>query len=216
MLALHIINAVVVVLAWVCARRHPAHRAVAVVLSVGLAAELARQALLSWVLPPAPPTPEAARPLEGALRWAIYADRALFIAWPAALAACAVRVLAERRVWPVVLGYAGVVVALAVTYPLTRWGVLRLCYLAVDLIAGLVGLAAFITWTRRYWGKRRADVSVTVTAVLVAGHFASIVAGPYRFGLFGSEWSLIQLAYLILFSILILIQAGELWAQRKS
>ena len=39
--------------------------------------------------------------------------RALFIAWPCAIAAAAVRVLARRRAWPVAIGYA-VAVALLV------------------------------------------------------------------------------------------------------
>lgn len=214
--SLHIVNAVAVAMAWVCARCFPAHRAVALTLSIGLAAEFARQVLLSWVLPPAPPSPEAARPIEGVLRWAIYLDRALFIAWPAALAGCALRVLAERRVWPVVLGYLVAAIGLAATYPLTRWNVLRSCYLAVDLAAIFLGLISLVTWLRRHWGRKRADVSVTVTAVLVTGHFASVVAGPYKFGLFGGEWYLMQLAYLILFSVMILIQGGALWEWKRS
>ena len=216
MLSLHVLNAAAVVLAWVCVWRFPAYRIVALTLAVGFGAELVRQALVLWVLPPPPASAEVARPLEGALRWAIYVDRAMFIAWPAALAACAVRVLAERRAWPVAVAYAAVVVALATSYPVARWGSLRLWYLGVDLTASLVGVASLAFWLRRHWGKKRADLAVTVTALIVAGHLASVLAGPYRFGLFGAEWYLIQLAYLLLFSIVILLQGGALWGRKEA
>ena len=210
-LARYLVNAVAVGLAFACARRVASFRVVAWTLAFGLVAELAGEALLAWVLPPVP-----TQPLTGTLRWAIYADRALFIAWPALLAGCSVRVLWERRAWPVAAGYAVAAFGLAVTYPTTRGGVLRLCYLGIDLAALLIAFVSLIMWLRRHWGKTRADVSVTVTAVLVVGHLMAVIAGPYKFGLFGPEWHLMQLAYLFLFVVVSLLQGGALWESRQS
>ncbi|HSN97292.1 MAG TPA: hypothetical protein VLS89_03305, partial [Candidatus Nanopelagicales bacterium] len=162
------------------------------------------------------PNPEATPPLADSLLWAVYLDGALFIAWPAALAACAVRVLAERRAWPVAIVYVAMSVALAASYPDARGSTLRLWYLAAVLGASLAGVASLAFWLRRHWGKKRADLAVTVTALIVAGHLASVLAGPYRFGLFGAEWYLIQLAYLLLFSIVILLQGGALWGRKEA
>ena len=216
MLALHVINAAAVLLTWVCARRSAALLPIALTLSAGFGAELASAALIDWVLPLPAPTPATSPPYEGLLRWAVYVDGALFIAWPAALAACALRVLAERRAWPVALAYAAVTVALAASYPEVRGASLRLWYLAVDITASLIGLGSLVTWLRRHWRKQRADLAVTITALLVATHLAAVLAGPYRFGLFGAEWYLIQLAYLLMFSIVILLEAGALLARRPS
>lgn len=216
MLALHILHAAAVLLAWACVLRTPAYRPVALALSAALSAELVREALTAWVLPMPPTSAEVARPLEGALRWAIYIDRAMFITWPAVLGACAVRVLAERRAWPVAIMYAGFVVILATSYPVARWGALRRWYLAVDITASLIGLASLITWLRRHWGTKRPDLAVTTTAVLIAAHFTTIIAGPYRFGLFGPEWYLAQLAYLLMFCIVILLEAVALVSRRPS
>ena len=210
MLALHVINAAAVLLTWVCVRRIPTLFPVALTLSAGFGAELASEALIAWVLPPAPSASHVTPPYEGMQRWAVYIDGALFIAWPAALAACALRVLAERRAWPVTLAYAAVSVALAASYPEVRGAALRRWYLAVDLCAILLGLASLITWLRRHWGKRRADLAVTITSLLAATHLVAVLAGPYRFGLFGSEWYLIQLAYLLMFSLVILLEAAAL------
>jgi len=215
-LTLHIFNAAAVLLAWFCVRQIPAYRPVTLTLSAGLGAELAREALVTWVLPPPAANPDGTPPLSRSLLWAVYLDGALFIAWPAALAACAVRVLAERRAWPVAIAYVAMSVALAASYPDARGSTLRLWYLAADLAACLVGVASLVFWLRRHWGKKRADFAVTVTALIVAGHLASVLAGPYRFGLFGTEWYLIQLAYLLLFSILILMQGGVLWGRTET
>lgn len=216
MLALHLLNALAVILAWACARRIPTHRPVAFTLAAGFAAELAREALVGWALPPAAAPPDAGSPLGGALLWAVFLDGALFIAWPALLAACSLRVLAERRTWPIAIVYTAAAVALAAMYPATRGSTLRHVYLGMDLAACLVGLASFGSWLARSWGRRRADLAVTAAAVLVTGHLAAVVAGPYRFGLFGAEWYLMQLAYVMLFSVLILLQGGALWTWKQS
>lgn len=54
--ALYLLTAAMTILAWIVARRRPEHRPVALVLTLGLAFNLARAALLTWALPPPDPT----------------------------------------------------------------------------------------------------------------------------------------------------------------
>jgi hypothetical protein len=143
------------------------------------------------------------------------ADRALFIAWPCAIAAAAVRVLARRRAWPVAIGYAVAVAVLVLGYPALRFAALRQAYLAIELSALAIGVVAVSAWWRQGWPSVRAgerqplDVSGRVAAVLVLGHFAAVVSGPYRIDLFGEGWALAQLAYVVIFSAVFLLQFGE-------
>jgi len=83
-LPLYLIADVAVILRWIVARRRPEHRAVAAVPSLP-AANLGRAALIAWVLPP--PDQD---PFHGALRLAIAADSALYLAWAVRVAALAV------------------------------------------------------------------------------------------------------------------------------
>ena len=153
----------------------------------------------------------------GLARLAVFADRALFIAWPAALAACAVRVLARRAAWPVAIGYVAAALALIVSYPWTRFEVLRRAYLAIELAALVVGLGSAVSWHRRAWGRERADFSTTIALVLVGGHFATVLAGPFRIGLFGQAWALAQLAYFAILLIVVLLHVGALlWPSTSS
>jgi hypothetical protein len=209
--ALYLLTIIATILAWSFSRRRPEHRPVVLTLVAGLLAQAARQALLWWVLPP--PNPNAA-PLEGALRLAIATDRALYIAWPAALAALAVRVLAQRPTWPVGLGYVAASVALAVTYPATRFDVLRKAYLACELVALFIGVVSFISWWVRE--KRRASVTEITAGVLVAGHFMTLIFGPYRLGLFGTAFELERWSYVAVLIVVISVHiAGSLWTSEK-
>lgn len=199
-----------VALAWAAARGHPAHRAVAAFLSLGLACDGALLALHEWVLPP----PDlSAPPLTGWLRVAGDLDTALFLVWPAALAALARYTLAKRSPLPVLLGYVAVNVVLVLAYPAIRTDLLRRVLLAAELVALLVGMAAVISWRLRH---ERANVTTLCTGVLVVGHFATVVAGPYRFGLFGEVFVIAQWAQVLIYAVLILLQAGSLWEARKS
>jgi hypothetical protein len=55
-IALYLMTGAATVLAWIVARGRSEHRPVAFALSIALAANLARAALLTWVLPPPEPT----------------------------------------------------------------------------------------------------------------------------------------------------------------
>ncbi|XXT24840.1 hypothetical protein WME94_25230 [Sorangium sp. So ce429] len=201
------------VLAWAVALRRPAHRPIAWALSACCIAELAHSALMTWVLP-APNMDRATPPLQGALRWAIHAERATYLVSPAAFAALALRVLALRPAWPAVLGYTVSVLALALTYPWSRFDVLRKALLAAELAAVAVEVASAVSWHRRTWRRERADISATVALVIVAMHLSAVLAGAYRVGLFGEAWALSQLVYFGGFTTVILLQLGALaWPQ---
>jgi hypothetical protein len=211
--ALYAFGIAAVVLAWAVAMRRPSHRPIAWALSAGLAANMAQAVLLGRVLPPPnfdPSTP----PFEGTLRWAVYVERALFIAWPALLAGVALRLLARRAAWPVAVGYVAAVIFLAVSYPWTRFDTLRRALLIIDLCALAVEIVSLAAWHFRTWRRERADIATTIAIVLIAGHFATVVAGPYRLGLFGEAWKLAQLVYFMNFATVTLLQLGALiWPQ---
>lgn len=206
-LALYLLLGASVALAWLVARRRTEHRPIAWALSAALAAELGRAVVLEVVPPRLDPS---APPLAGAALLGRYVDRALWIAWPAALAAMSLRVLARRRSWPVAVGYVAAVVVLVVGYRALRFDALRKVYLAIELLSLAIGVGSLVTWYRRAWRRERAGLSVRVAGVLVAGHLAMIVTGPYRFGLFGQAWALAHVAYVAILSAVILLHVGAL------
>jgi hypothetical protein len=197
-IALYLLTTAAVLLAWIVVRRVPHHRPIALALSVGLAAEIGRAALLAWVLP----IPVPKEPLEGCLRLAVYADRLLVLVWPFALAGAAVRVLARRPAWPMGIGYIVAAAALIVGYPALRFDALRRALLAIELAALLVGVGALMTWFRRAVRvDERGDVSIRTAAVLVLGHGAMVIT-TYAAGLFGEAWKVGQSAYLAVLAML--------------
>ena len=207
-LALYLLATTAAVLAWALSRRNPQHRIVAWCFTAYVVANAARGLLLAYVLPP-PDGP----PLEGPLLIALYADRALYLVWRACLAAMAVLVLLRRRIWPVGVVYAASVVALALAYPVTRGEVLRKVYLAADLAALFVGIASLAVWVRR---REPSDLTARIVGVILISHLAAAIVGPYRLGLFGAEWALQQAAYLVIWSIVVLVQWNALWASSRS
>lgn len=72
-------------LAWALVRRRPEHRPVALLLTLGLFADIVRQALAVYAIGPARASSGGA-PLTGWARAAGHLDAALFTAYPAAMA----------------------------------------------------------------------------------------------------------------------------------
>ena len=207
-LALYLLATTAAVLAWTLSRRSPQHRIVAWCFTAYVVANAARGLLLAYVLPP----PEGP-PLEGTLLAALYADRAFYLVWRACLAAMAVSVLLKRRIWSVGVVYAASVVALALAYPVTRGEVLRKVYLAADLAALFVGIASLAVWVRR---REPSDLTTRIVGVIFVSHLVAVIVGPYRFGLFGAEWVLQQAAYIVIWSIIILLQGNDLRTSSRS
>jgi hypothetical protein len=67
------------------------------------------------------------------------------------------------------------------------------------------------------WNRRRTDLPEVEHAALFLVIAIDLVtlAGPY-YGKFYSDWSLAQIAYAILYTILIIVQGGTIWASGRS
>jgi hypothetical protein len=211
------------VLGWGLAARSPAHRPIAWLLSVGFGSDVARRLLRVAVLAPARVALGTA-PYGGAARVAFHAESALFLAWPAAIAATALVVLLRpaegdatearqpRDVLGVALVWALVMGALAASYPLVRGSLLARCYLGAELAALVVGVGALATWIGR---RRTPEVRHVALALVLAAELVSVLVGPWRVGLFAS-WTLAQAVYVALFGVLILLQGGAWWMSSPS
>ena len=203
-LALYLLSALAALLAWAVARRHRDHRPVALLLTYGVASDLARRLL--WTL--LPPPRLGAPPLQGLARVFGHLEHALFLGWSFGVAALALWTLARRRPRLIAVLYVAAVAGLVVGYPAIRGDALRRYYLAVELAAALVGVACGVSWYRR---GQPATITSLTSGFLVAGHLAYVVAGPYRFGLFGQAWVLANWIYLAVITTLILLHLGSLW-----
>jgi hypothetical protein len=204
---------VAVALAWALARRRAEHRPIAALLTVGLVADVCRRALAVLILDPTHARLGSA-PFTGWPRVAGHAGEALFLAWPAAIAAAAIAVFhlgtpeAKRRGHLAIAAvYGAALLALVVTYPITRGDTLVRCYLAANLAAIVVGIGATGTWIS---ARRLPEVQHFAIALVVVAELVSAVAGPWRLDLFGS-WSLAQVSYALLLGVLIALQGGLLW-----
>jgi hypothetical protein len=201
-------------LAWVLSRRAAEHRAVALLLTVYLFANIGRRALVALILAPAHLRfdPE---PLAGWAEVAVHVDTALFLAPRAMLAAVAVAVFAppasrRRSIIGVAAAWAITVTALVALYPITRGSVLARCYLAAELAALIVSVGVIATWIR---ARRVSELQHVSVALLVAAELVITFAGPWRTGIFAS-WSGAQAVYSTLFALLAVLQGGSLWLPR--
>jgi hypothetical protein len=139
-------------------------------------------------------------------------DEALFLTWPAGLAATGVVLFTARR-WPALLiGFlwAGAVVCLAASYPAVRGEALRRVYLGAQLAALAVVVAAIAS----FWWRREAGMTpARACLMLCAGtDISDLIAGAWRWG-FWTRWDLNQAVLVLLYSILIVLQ-GVLWSSR--
>ena len=92
-------SVIAVALGWAIARRRTDHRTFAALLSLGLVSDIILWALHRWVMPP--PLLNGP-PLTGWVRIAGDVDTALYVAWPAGIAATAIHTLAYGR-WKIEL-----------------------------------------------------------------------------------------------------------------
>jgi hypothetical protein len=180
-------------------------------LAGGLAVDVVKPGLFVLALAPGHAL-AGAGPLQGWYRVAGHVHAALFLAWPAALAGTSLHVFLRRPAWPAAAVWAVVSAALAAAYPLTRGAVLARVYTAAELASVMVGVGAVATWAPRREAPTPAHV---VVALVLVAEIVAIVAGPWRFNLFGA-WPLAQLAYATIFGVLVVLQGGLLWIRSSS
>jgi hypothetical protein len=207
--ALQVLSALAAV---VVARRRPDYHAVALFLAGMALANAARVGLREQIILPAQAALAAqgfdplTLPLHGLARAAAHLDHALFLGWPAGLAALAVYVYLGRRPWPVAILWALTVSLVVISYPALRLYAHRQLYLAAELCALAVAVGSFVHWL---WSDKPLTLPRTVT-LLIIGIDCGTVFGPYRIDLF-STWNLAQAMYAVLYLALVIIQGGTLW-----
>jgi hypothetical protein len=201
-------------LGWALASKRAEHRPIAVLLTVGLACDLARRTLEERLLSPALAR-LAGAPFSGWIRVPWHVDEALFLLWPAALAVAVPGVFGVRRARPVAVGYAATLAALAIGYPAIRGMRLAHVYLAVELAATAVAVQAIARWVP----LQQEPFVQHAAAGAIVGLDALAYAVPwFAGGPFGEPWTLARVAYAVLYAALIVVQGGALWrpASRSS
>jgi hypothetical protein len=158
----------------------------------------------------APIRPLGSPPFVGAARVAFHMDEALFLAWPAAFAALAIWLFAQRRALALLPAFAWVVAVayLATHYPAVRGEALRRFYLGAELGALAVAVSSIASL---WW--RHGPIAPAGTCLLccIAVDGGTLFAGAWRWG-FWSEWALNQTAFALLYVVLIAFQ-GVLWSR---
>ncbi len=209
--ALYALSALATVLAWLQARRSAEHRPIAWLLSAGLAVDLVRRALRTFYIVPVI-RPLRGHPLTGVPLAVSHVNDALFLTWPAALAACALVVYVGRRPWPAGVAWGTVVAGLVVLHPYESTGMLGRTLTASQLLAVIVALGCAATWYMRP-SRELTTTAQASLAVIVAGELASMT-GAWRIGVF-DDWHVSQILYLLLYVLLVALQGGFLWQSRS-
>jgi hypothetical protein len=185
-------------------RKPRGYRPVAIFL-VGMTAASWARGLLSPILLAAP------RPRVGLARVAFQVSDALFLAWPAAVAALAIVVFTRRRAWPVAIVWALVIGALAGMYPVLHGEALaRWTYGGLTLVACAAGASAFLLWLR----LRLAPDAVHVAALLILFSTAATLVGPYL-GDVGARWDIARWTFVGLYLALSSIGVRQ-WIRSSS
>jgi hypothetical protein len=203
-----VLQAFAALFALALARRRADHRPVALFLAGMTLASALRWALRTFMILSAQALDPGA-PLHGLARAAAHMDHALFLLWPAGIAALMLAVYLGRRPWPIAVIWVLAVVAIVASYPEGRaWH--SQGYLAAELGALLVSTGVFLQWVARREGMTPPRLS----ALFIAGIDFATLLGPYRSNLFVT-WNLAQAMYAVLYAVLIAVQGGALWMSLK-
>ncbi|WP_437310277.1 hypothetical protein [Sorangium sp. So ce388] len=193
------------VLAWLVARHRPEHRPIAWLLGYGLASDVVRRVIRLNVLQPARAELGGA-PFTGWVRVAGHVESALFVGWIAGVAALAVWIFGRRRPWGVLAAYVVAVAVLVAGYPTFRGELLGKAYLALQLSALCVSIGFLLRW---FASRERATVHHVATGLIIITEL-SMLAGPYRFGVF-TTWELAQSMLIALYVTIIPVQGVAIW-----
>ena len=191
----------VIVLAWMLARKRPEHRAVAVLLSVGFAADIVHPALDAMAAPP------QADPVNQWLAWiAGVLGNGLALLWPAALVGAALIVFAGRKPWAAIAGWACALALLVLLHPAREVHARAFSLVQALAVACAVGIG--VSWYRRK-GDRPMTSAHFALAMILSTELVGLL-GAWRVGPF-EHWPISQVLYLLLFAMLLVSQWRYLW-----
>jgi hypothetical protein len=213
--ALYALSAVATVLAWALARRRQEHRPVAVLLTVGLAADIATRALRAFYFARVIGELGTDARWTGVPRIMGHVADAVLLSWPATLAGAALVAFAGRRWWYATIGYAVALCVLIVVHPFAGDGSLASAIRTVHIIALAVAIGSAATWYLRTEPQGERVNSAQACLMLILCIELPSLAGAWRLGIFGN-WNLSRIAYVVLYSLLIIIQGGWLWMPPRS
>lgn len=198
------------VLAIFLARQRREHCPVAVFMAFQVGANAVHEALRVFVLVPA--RAGGMTPFTGWTRVAGHLATAVGLTWSAGLAAVALIVLMKWRprsalalvvpVWLLVSG------ALALAYPAMRGPLLARALLAGELAGVAVMVGGVVAWVRR--GEQQPQSEHVVLVMLLMAEVSTLLVGPWRSGEIYSQWPLAQMAYAVIYMVLVAIQGGYL------
>lgn len=185
--------------AWRAAGRVASHRPVALAVSYGLGADLARRFLQIAFLAGAP------RPFTGAARLLYHVDFTLMVGWPCALTLLTAAVFRPRSALAtgVPLGtWFGLLAAHALVYPLGERQTQRVFFLVELLMLASAALTVAGTWSRRWRSPHGAVLFLlgTELVVVLLGPFVGNVFRDWRIAvvLYGSAFLALSIWYALL------------------
>jgi hypothetical protein len=191
------------------ARRRPDHRPFAAFFGVVTLANLVRAGLTIV----APIRPLGSEPFTGVARVVFHIEEALFLTWPAGLAALVVMLFVTPR-WTAALPgvtWAGVVAYLVTHYPAIRGQALGEVYLLAELAALTVASGVMIAWT---WRRASPAPAHLCTLLVVLVDWVALMGGSLRWGLW-DHYYLDQIVFLLMYVTLIVYQVPS-WRPRSS
>jgi hypothetical protein len=204
--------ALAIALAWALAKRRPEHRPVAVLLSIGLAADLGARLLDVAVIAPLRAELGVAHQWTGWARAAGLLYNALGLVWPAALVAAVLVVFLRKRPWPALAAWALAVSALALLHPIAANGSQARALELAEVIAAMVSGGIVLHWFTSL--QRPASSAQFALTIIVMAEVLSLL-GAWTIGPFAG-WPISQVLYLTMFVIVIAIQGRFLWYSPQS
>ena len=185
------------------ARRRSEHKPVAAFLALLVALDMVRVYVLRPIYLSHP------RPYVGIARIVFHMGQAIFFAWPAGVAVLGWKVFLNRRPWPPLAAYAMVLAVVVIGYPAVRET--RLAYVhTITCLASIIAvLCCAAIWMRRKTPPRPEHAATLLLPLLEL----SLLAGPYYPALPDpfKNWSIAQVTYAVLWSVLALVHIGVLW-----
>lgn len=196
-----------IALAWILASKRPEHRPAAMLLSIGLFANVAQVFWEVYVIAPLRDELGVNVPWTGWARLAGLASDAITLSWPAAIVGAILVAFAGRKPWAAFYAWAGVLAVLAVVHPIAGDGSQARALFTVDSGATVVAIGTIVGWYRRTSGP--ANSAQMALALIVSAELVSLL-GAWHVGPF-AEWPHSHMLNLAMFGVLILAQGRFLW-----